>query len=457
MDEQLKVRGFRIEPGEVESALLNLDVIVEAAFVVRAAGQLVAFVVADGEVGDWRTALAERLPDFMIPSRLVTLPELPRLPNGKVDRRRLEDLELGADSVAEAPQILSERQQALTSLWEGLLGQTGIGVDDNFFQLGGHSLLVVEMTTAIERDFGVEMAPAEVFQCPTIRELSSRIEQRAASGVPDYEHLFPIQPGGHEAPFVFCVPHFFAHTMARRFRGERPVYGLRGVSLRPEGNSGRWRTMGELGRELVQEVRRRFADRPLIVAGYSFGATMAVEMVRQMEEQGLLVQRLYLIAPMPVDFFRVGPFRLQIDALREPVGDLSLLQALRRFVGSNHPLTRRSYKRAWRFLAIQPLRRWLCFIGRLRRSVGLQLTPRILHADVRVERFRLHARYRPGSVTTPTVIFNAREPEADAAATWRPFFDGPFSVVGIPDPHLGEAFINDAKVVILEHLADVGD
>jgi acyl carrier protein len=458
VDEQVKLRGFRIEPGEIEAALNTIDAITEAAAVVRDPGQLVAFAVTGGAVGNWREALAERLPDFMIPSRLVELAELPRLPNGKVDRRRLEQIMLPTQSAeAKPPQILGEREQALTSLWEGLLGQVGIGVDDNFFQLGGHSLLVVEMAVAIERDFGVEVAPSEIFQCPTIRQLSARIEQSADPAVRAYAHLFPLQPGGRKAPFLFCVPHFFSHMAATRFRGERPVYGLRGVSLRQEGNRGRWRTMRELGEELVTEIRRRFPDRPVIVAGYSFGATMAVEAVRLMEEQGIPVQKLYLIAPMAIDFYRVGPFRFQIDTLRQPVGELSLGQALLRFVRNNHPFTRRAYRRAWRLLAIQPWRLGLCFVGRIRKLVGLQLTPGILYADVRVERFRLHAGYRPGTVKTPTVIFNAREPETDAAATWRPFFEGSLSIVEIPDPHFDEASIAAAKDVILDHLADVGD
>jgi hypothetical protein len=86
----------------------------------------------------------------------------------------------------------------------------------------------------------------------------------------------------------------------------------------------------------------------------------------------------------------------------------------------------------------------------------LPLTPRILYADVRVERFRLHARYRPGRIHTPTVIFNAKDTETDAAATWRPYFDGPFTVHETPDPH-DEASVEAARQMILRHLVDMGD
>ncbi len=469
-DEQIKLRGFRIEPGEIEAALLGLPGVEQAAVVARPAGpgagadsdphdiRLVAFVQGAPPAADWRQVLARRLPDHMLPSRLVVLPQLPRLPNGKIDRRRLRrtilQAEVGSGKDGSMP---NTRELALISLWEGLLGVSGIGIDDNFFELGGHSLLVVEMTLAIERDFEVTLTAAEVFESPTVRGLGRRIEQRGGSDAPTYRHLFPIQPKGRETPFIVALPHFFTEMFAARFRDERPVYGLRGVGLRQEGNLGRWRTMRELAEELVEEIERRFPGQPCILAGYSFGASMALEAARLMEERGMPVDRLVLIAPMPFDLYRAGPLRLQIDGLRRPVDELSVWEALRRWARGNNPLTRRLYSRAWRRLAIEPWRRLLCLVGKLRLRAGLPLTPRILNADVRVERFRLHARYRPGVVHTPTVFFNAREPETDAAATWRPCFGGPFTAVEIPDPHLDDASVEAARRVILHHLGDVGE
>jgi hypothetical protein len=93
----------------------------------------------------------------------------------------------------------------------------------------------------------------------------------------------------------------------------------------------------------------------------------------------------------------------------------------------------------------------------MRRALGLPLTERILWADVRVDRFRLHSRYRPGTVRTPTVIFNAVEPSTDAAATWRAIFEGPLTVVDSPDPHLDGGSVEAARRVILEHLDDLED
>jgi amino acid adenylation domain-containing protein len=462
-DEQIKLRGFRIEPGDVETALVELPGIAEAAVVARgpapgaAATELVAFVqaVEGASLPDWRPRLAARLPDHMIPGRLVRLPGLPRLPNGKIDRRRLRDLPLEAEArVGEDRGVPTTNELALLSLWEGLLGRSGVSTTDNFFELGGHSLLVVEMVLAIERDFEVTVSPAEVFEHPTVRELALRIERQPGPRTPGYRHLFPIQPTGRGTPFIVAVPHFFSGMFATRFRGERPVYGLRGVSLRSEGNYGRWPTMTDLAGELVEEIGRRFPGEGCIMAGYSFGASMAFEAVRLMEARGLPVRRLYLIAPMPLDVYRAGPFRVRIDGLRAPLEEYPAAELLRLYARHNHPLTRRFYQRAWRRLAVQPWRHLLCLAGKARTSAGLPLTPRILHADVRVERFRLHTGFRPGRVHTPTVIFNAGGTEADAAATWRRAFAGPLTVHETPDPH-DDALVEAARQEILRHLDDV--
>jgi hypothetical protein len=191
------------------------------------------------------------------------------------------------------------------------------------------------------------------------------------------------------------------------------------------------------------------------MAGYSFGATMAFEAVREMEARGVPVAALYLIAPMPLDFVHLGPLRLQLDGLRQPVDELSRGEALKRYLRTTHPFSLRLYQKIWRWWAIEPWRRLLCQLGRARRAAGRELTPGILWADVRVDRFRLHAAYRPSPIRTPSVIFNPTEPATDAAATWRPYFDGPLMVVDIPDPHLGETQTAAAREIILGHIGDL--
>ena len=153
---------------------------------------------------------------------------------------------------------------------------------------------------------------------------------------------------------------------------------------------------------------------------------------------GLSTQRTYRM--------RVTPYHL-----------LPTTEVLSRWFGANNPLTLAPYRRVWRRVAVEGWRRWLCRVGRMRRALGLPLTERIHWADVRVDRFRLHARYRPDPVRTPTVLFNAVEPLTDTAATWRSVFDGPLTVIDTPDPHLDDDSVAAARRIILEHLDELED
>ena len=241
-DEQIKLRGFRIEPGEIETALLEHPAIEQAAVVARApaasaAGridasvlQLVAFVVPRASVSVGRLAPAARDASAGAHAAEPTGGSS-RIAAAAKRQDRSTATPSGCRSHPSVPSVSKEpaastREQALISLWEGLLGRFGIGVTDNFFELGGHSLLVVQMVSAIERDFEVALPAAEVFQHPTVRDLARRIEQRGGSRTHAYEHLFPIQPSGHKRPFIMAVPDFFTEALATRFRGERPVYGV---------------------------------------------------------------------------------------------------------------------------------------------------------------------------------------------------------------------------------------
>ena len=317
-DEQIKLRGYRIEPGEIEAALLEHPAVVEAAVVAvvtttdAAHTHLVAFVVAAAgrTIDDWRAHLAARLPEHMIPVRVEALPCLPQLPNGKVDRRQLAaapapDRPSSADD--DRPTAMEGR---LIALWEDLLRRGGIRASDNFFELGGHSLLVMQMLVAIERDCGVALPAATVFQHPTVRDLARCVETQGGGAGDAFAQLFPIQTTGRRTPLVMAVPDFFVEALAGRFRGERPVFGVRGVSLRAEGNRGRWPTLTHLAEEVVGELRRRIPEGPYYIAGYSFGAWIAIEVARVLERQGVPARRLFVIAPMPVDFYRAGPLRV---------------------------------------------------------------------------------------------------------------------------------------------------
>ena len=182
LDHQVKLRGFRIELGEIEAALRQLAGIHEAVVVVREVSandkRLAAYLVADKatEASQLRCALKERLPDYMVPSLLTFLPKLPLTPNGKIDRKALPEPD-GLRAVASATfaPAQSDTEQKIAEIWRDLLRVEQVGLNDNFFDLGGHSLLMVRAQAKIATVFGKELPVLQLFQYPTIGALAKVI------------------------------------------------------------------------------------------------------------------------------------------------------------------------------------------------------------------------------------------------------------------------------------------
>jgi nonribosomal peptide synthetase DhbF len=176
-DDQVKVRGFRVELGEVAAVLAESPLVGQAVVVVRD-GSLVAYLVAvDGiaDVDELRRHAMTRLPDYMVPSAFVVLDALPLSPHGKLDRGALPDPAESHAPVGRGPR--DGREEVLCRLYAELLGREPIGIDDNFFTLGGHSLLATRLTSRIRTELGAEVSVRAVFQAPTVADLSARLSE----------------------------------------------------------------------------------------------------------------------------------------------------------------------------------------------------------------------------------------------------------------------------------------
>ncbi len=199
IDNQVKVRGFRIELGEIEAALTRQRGIAQSAVVVREGGagerRLVAFLVVEPAAGaagpgvaELRAGLREVLPDYMVPALFVTLATLPLTPSGKVDRRALSRLPLGAaEGLEEGREHVAPRNEIesfLAGIWSQVLRRERVGIHDNFFELGGDSIQAIQMVTRARRA-GVRFTPRNLFQHQTIAALATVVEVAAAEGQPE--------------------------------------------------------------------------------------------------------------------------------------------------------------------------------------------------------------------------------------------------------------------------------
>ncbi|MET0396223.1 MAG: amino acid adenylation domain-containing protein, partial [Longimicrobiaceae bacterium] len=183
-DHQVKVRGFRIEPGEIEARLLAHPEVREAAVLARedAPGdrRLVAYYVAEAavEAEELHAHLSERLPEYMVPAAYVRLAGLPLTPNGKVDRRALPAPEGSSYATREYEAPRTAVEEVLAGIWAEVLGRDRVGVHDSFFDLGGHSLLIMRLLAGIQATFDLEISIRTVFSMPTLEAMAGEIERR---------------------------------------------------------------------------------------------------------------------------------------------------------------------------------------------------------------------------------------------------------------------------------------
>ncbi|MDH3599287.1 MAG: amino acid adenylation domain-containing protein [Candidatus Tectomicrobia bacterium] len=196
MDTQVKLRGFRIELGEIESVLAQHPSVREAAVVVRDEAnddrRLIAYVIGpderEPEVAELRHFLQDKLPDYMVPAVFVTLDELPLTPNGKLNRRALPDpSRTRIDTAYAEPQ--NHAEHTIAAVWQEVLHRDKVGIDDNFFDLGGHSLLVMRVCNKLQDVFSRDLSVLDLFRYPTISALAQYLDQEQNTETVSFQHL----------------------------------------------------------------------------------------------------------------------------------------------------------------------------------------------------------------------------------------------------------------------------
>jgi amino acid adenylation domain-containing protein len=315
LDQQVKIRGFRIELGEIEAALERHPSVTQSVVLARedkpGDKRLVAYVVADQEAeeddsgnkkaGLWISELREhllgKLPEYMVPTAYVQLKRIPLTPNGKIDRKGLP--EPGKD-IREQEYVgpRNATEETLCRLWQEVSRRERVGIHDNFFNIGGHSLLAVQVISRIKQAFTVEMPLSVLFAAPTVARMAEHI---AAVNEPDRSQSSPvlvnIQPQGSRAPF-FCV-----HAVGGQVIGyaelsqelglEQPFYGLQSPPANYFPESGV--SIEQLATLYNQEIRSVQPRGPYLLSGWSMGGLVAWEMAQQLRKEGEIISLLALI------------------------------------------------------------------------------------------------------------------------------------------------------------------
>jgi thioesterase domain-containing protein len=299
-DDQVKLRGYRIELADIESTLAAHDAVSKAVALVREDSpgdrRLVAYVATHRAVapGELRAHVKQQLPEYMIPSAIVWLPEIPIAANGKIDRRALPAPNGDRSQLEQAyVQASDPIEHALVAVWEELLEVRPISVSDNFYDVGGHSLLATRLLARIRDRFAVDLPLALFVTGATIREIATVIRgQTQADSI-----VVPLQPLGAKPP-LFCVHpaggQVLCYTnLARHLGSTQPLYGLQDPDANAQGAYSH-QSIVQMAGTYVAAMRRVRPRGPYCLLGWSFGGTVAFEMAQQLrragEEVPLLVQ-----------------------------------------------------------------------------------------------------------------------------------------------------------------------
>lgn len=292
-DDQVKLRGMRVELGEIEAVLGQHTGVRQTIVLAREDGRgdnyLVAYVISNTAQkptsAELRSFLREKLPEYMVPSTFVFLDALPLTPNGKVDRRALPSPDQASQSAESTFLAAGDTVEIqLTNIWEKVLGKKPIGVKDNFFELGGHSLLAVRLFTEIEKTFGKNLPVTALLEAATVEQLASLLRQEAGA---DWSSLVTLQPNGKKPP-LFCLHAAGGNVLiyrhlARYLGQERPVYALQAKGL--DGKENPYSSAEEMAADFIREMRTVQPSGPYFLAGLSYGGKVALEMAQQLHAQ----------------------------------------------------------------------------------------------------------------------------------------------------------------------------
>ncbi len=299
-DFQVKIRGFRIELGDIEAKLSEHPAVREAAVLSSEGGdgakRLVAYLVLKDNIipslAELRDFLKKKLPDFMVPAAFMFIDALPVTPNGKLNRKALpEPLDEGLSVTHSGPR--NEIERRLVDIWKNLLGLKNIGIQDNFFDIGGYSLLAVKVVAEINKRFDIDLSMGAMYQHPTVEALAAMISSKQQQS--SCYSVVPIQTEGSRPP-LFAVHTITLLDLPRHLGKDQPLYFLRyGMAAEIGDRPISLPLLEELASHYIKEMQQVQPRGPYYLMGFSFGGVIAYEMARQLLANGFQVNLVGLL------------------------------------------------------------------------------------------------------------------------------------------------------------------
>ncbi len=306
-DHQIKVRGVRIELGEVETALASypgVDRAVVAGLQTANGNTLIAYVTAAEQVLDTAELLdhvRSLLPQVMVPYHAMVLDHFPLLPNGKVNRQALPEPSAAKTSSSVDESDLTDAETAMLALWRDVMEQPSLGPDDDFFDVGGHSMLAMRLVSRIRKDLGFQVGLAQLLRTGTPRSLvagKAELESGASTDTALLHHVVPILEPDPALRNIFMIHGAGGDILTfqptgRYLAGRYNVWGVQAAGV--DGVSPMHDTQEQMASSYLAEIRQVQPSGPYLLAGFSTGGVIAAELVKRIQADGEVVEGLILI------------------------------------------------------------------------------------------------------------------------------------------------------------------
>ncbi len=427
-DDQVKIRGFRIEPREIETVLAAHPDIAQAAVIARQDRpddkRLVAYVVPteqDAFPPDaLRDYLRQRLPEYMVPAAFVALDGLPLTPHGKLDRDALPAPELGSAGTGREPR--TPQEQLLAEAFAEVLGVAGVGIDDDFFDLGGHSLMATRLIAQVRTTLGVELGLHSLFEAPTVAGLAARLDLDDPNDA--FDVILPLRSQGCHSP-LFCIHpgggiSWSYCGLMKHLGPDYPIYAVQARGLaRPEP---RPTSIEQMAADYTDQIRKVQPHGPYHLLGWSAGGLIAHAVATELHQRGEQTALLAILDAYPIGAlsFEEPPVPNERAILVRLVGMLGCdPESL-----ESEPLTIAQ----------------VVDILRSRGSALVSLDEHHISAviEIMINNGRLAFNFTPGRFHGNLLLFNPTIDRGDDGATpelWRPYIDGTIETHDITTSH----------------------